>query len=176
VTAARQVAVIALAAVIAACGARPSPGAPMTTPDDATAAALPTPYAVELTLAPDAAAGRATLRLVSHGGSPLAIVLPERADQIEWFDPDARMLALPSLHVMWTAWRLGGGALTGDSRPSAAQRASRHATLSPGGSETASVDLGAALDGADGWCARAWLVGGAHPLPSNVVCWPARPR
>jgi len=25
-----------------------------------------------------------------------------------------------------------------------------------------------------GWCARAWLLGGAHPLPSNIVCWPAR--
>jgi hypothetical protein len=27
-----------------------------------------------------------------------------------------------------------------------------------------------------GWCARAWLVGGAHPVPSNIVCWPEPAR
>jgi hypothetical protein len=146
---------------------------------DADVAAPPTPYTVELSLAGDAsAAGRVTLRIVSHGGDPVPVVLPERPDQIEWFAPDARRLAEASLRVAWTAWRDGGGDLAGELHPSTAQRASRHTTLAPGVAEHAAVDLGAALGGADtlarGWCARAWLIGGAHPLPSNVVCWPAR--
>jgi hypothetical protein len=35
-------------------------------------------------------------------------------------------------------------------------------------------ERGGANNFARGWCARAWLIGGTHPLSSNIVCWPAR--
>ncbi len=92
------------------------------------------------------------------------------------------MLPLATPRVMWTAWRTDREELAGAPHPTTAQRASAHVTLSPGGVEQAEVDLGAALDAlygpgafAHGWCVRAWLVGGNHPLPSNIVCWPHSP-
>jgi hypothetical protein len=150
------------------------------THDDAVPRTL---HTVELSLAPDPAApGRVTLRVASRGRDPVTIVIPERADQIEWFDPDARRLAEPAPRVLWTAWRIDNAGLVDESRPSSAQAASKHVTLSAGDTRDAVVDVGAALDAlfgpgafARGWCARAWLVGGVHPLPSNIVCWAAKP-
>lgn len=143
-------------------------------------AAPRTLYTVELTLTADAAvAGRVTLRITSHGRDPATVVIPERPDQIEWFDPDARRLADAVPRVLWTAWRSDNAGLVDESRPSTAQAASKHVTLGPGDARDAVVDVRAALDAlfgpgafARGWCARAWVVGGGHPLPSNIVCWP----
>jgi hypothetical protein len=149
------------------------------THDDAAPRTL---YTVELTLTADAAvAGRVTLRITSRGRDPATVVIPDRPDQIEWFDPDARRLADAVPRVRWTAWRSDSAGLVDESRPSTAQTASKHVTLGPGDARDAVVDLSAALDAlfgpgafARGWCARAWLVGSGHPLPSNIVCWPVR--
>lgn len=137
-------------------------------------------YTIELSLTADpGVAGRATLRVVSRGRDPVTVVIPERPDQIAWFDPDANRLAEPVPRVLWTAWRIDNAGLADESRPSSAQAASKHVTLAPGDARDAVVDVGAALDAlfgpgafARGWCARAWLVGGVHPVPSNIVCWP----
>jgi hypothetical protein len=170
----RPAALVALALV--ACGPRP-PSPTMPTDDIAPAR---TPYALELTLTADpAAAGRARLRILSRGHEPVTVVVPERPDQILWFDPEKRSLPEPLPRVEWSAWRIDNGGLADESRPSTAQLPSRHATLGPGDHSDAVVELGAALDSlfgpgafARGWCARAWLVGGAQALASNIVCWP----
>jgi hypothetical protein len=177
VTAARAAlgAIIALVA-LAACGA-PPPHRPGTPTDDAPR----TPYTVELSLTADpASAGRATLRVASRGGEPVTVMIPERVDQIEWFDPDAKRFAEPVPRVLWTAWLIDNVGLVDESRPSTAQAASKRVTLASGDARDAVVDLAGALDAlfgpgafARGWCARAWLVGGAHPVPSNIACWPA---
>lgn len=166
---------LALALVACACGARPTPPHPAMTED-----APHTLYTLELTLTADPAApGRATLRVASHGKDPVTVVIPERRDQIAWFDPDAHRLAEPTPRILWTAWQIDNPGLVDESRPSSAQVASKRVTLGPGDTRSAVVELGAALDNllgpgafARGFCARAWLVGGAHPLPSNIVCWP----
>lgn len=119
-------------------------------------------------------------------GSPTAATRPSpslspgRSDQVDWFDPTTRPLVAPTPRIAWSAWRADTAGLALDSRASLAQRAGAPVTLLPGGAHEVTVDLGAALDGlygpgtlARGWCARAWLIGGAHPLPSNIVCWPA---
>jgi hypothetical protein len=172
VTASSRVARVALAGVMAACGhpAHEPPRDPMLA-----MTSLPTPYALELTLTADPArAGRAALRVRSHGGEPVTVVLPDRPDQLEWFDPDARRLADPVLRVAWSAWRRGGAGLFEGSRPTAAQQGTRRVTLAPGDAHDAVIDLAGALGGgAAGWCARAWLINGGHPLASNVICWPA---
>jgi hypothetical protein len=142
---------------------------------------LPTLYAVELTITADAAAfGRVRLHVALHGKQPVTVALPERPDQIEWFDPDAKALLSPVLRVAWSAWRIDRSGLALDSRASTALRASNVVTLAPGAPHDLVVDLGVALAGLDdarsfagGWCARAWLVGAPHPLPSNIVCWTA---
>jgi hypothetical protein len=142
--------------------------------------APPKTFAVELTLTTDdQTPGQVRLRIALHGKEPVDIAIPARPDQIEWFDPDAKTLLAPTPHVMWSAWRMDNDGLALDSRPSTAQRASKYVTLYPGNAQEVTVDLGAALDGlygagtlAQGWCARAWLVGGVHPVSSNVICWP----
>jgi hypothetical protein len=151
----------------------------MTSDDDLTQPAL---HAVELTITADAAAfGRVSLRVALHGKQSVAIAIPERPDQIEWFDPEARTLRSPVPRVVWSAWRIDRSGLALDSRASTAQRAEHVVTLSPRAPHELAVDLGAALAGLDGapafaggWCARAWLAGAVHPLPSNIVCWPVR--
>jgi hypothetical protein len=143
--------------------------------------APPAVFAIELALSPEpAASGRVRLRLTHRGNAPVTLAVPERSDQVEWFDPTTRPLVAPTPRVAWSAWRADTAGLALDSRASLAQRAAAPVTLLPGGAHEVAVDLGAALDGlygpgalARGWCARAWLIGGAHPLPSNIVCWPA---
>ena len=62
--------------------------------DDSTApAAL---FAVDLTLAADATAGRARLRIVFRGKAPMTLAVPDRVDQVEWFDPETRTLRAPT--------------------------------------------------------------------------------
>jgi hypothetical protein len=139
-------------------------------------------FAIDLALAADAATwGRASLRIAFHGRSPVTIAIPDHARQVEWFDPESKPLRAAAPYVAWSAWRIDNARLALDSRTSTAQRASRYVTLRAGDVQEAAVDIAAALDGlrgagtfTRGWCARAWLVGGAHPLPSNIVCWPAR--
>jgi len=145
--------------------------------------APPPVFAVELAIAADATiAGRVTLRVGYHGHAPVTVALPDRPEQIEWFDPDTTTLRSPIPAVVWSAWRIDNAGLVLDSRASTARRASKYVTLRAGEVHEVEVDVGAALDGlrgagtlARGWCARAWLVGGSHPLPSNIVCWPAVP-
>ncbi|HEX7837986.1 MAG TPA: hypothetical protein VF469_11015 [Kofleriaceae bacterium] len=105
----------------------------------------------------------------------------QHPDQVEWFDPESKPLRAAAPYVAWSAWRIDNAGLALDSRTAAAQRASRQVTLHAGDTTEAVVDLGAALDGlrgagtfSRGWCAQAWLIGGTQPLPSNIVCWPAR--
>lgn len=163
-----------IALVTAACGGAAS--SPQPHPTAMVDPAEPrTPYAVELTLrAEPASPGRVRLRIAAHGGDAVTILAPERPDQVELIDPDARRLAEPTLRVAFAAWRRDRAGLADDSRPSTAQRATRLVTLAPGDAHDALVELAGALDGdARGWCARAWLVGAAHPVPSNVICWPA---
>lgn len=64
-------------------------------------------------------------------------------------------------------------------RPRAAvvQRQAAALTVRPWEVQSASVELAAALVALDptlaaGWCARAWLIGGAVAIASNVVCSP----
>jgi len=178
----------ALAVTLAACGAGacpptttcpppPTQGQTMLEHDDSTApAAL---FAVDLTLAADATAGRARLRIVFRGKAPMTLAVPDRVDQVEWFDPETRTLRAPTPYLVWSAWRIDNAGLVLDSRTSTSQRASRYVTLRAGEAHELAVDIAAALDGlrgpgtfARGWCARAWLIGGTHPLPSNIVCWP----
>jgi len=108
-----------------------------------------------------AVAGRVTLRITSRGRDPATVVIPERPDQIEWFDPDARRLTDAVPRVLRTAWRSDSAGLVDESRPSTAQAASKHVTLGPGDAHDAVVDVSAALDAmfgpgafARGWCAR----------------------
>lgn len=190
-TLARRAAAAARGAValLAACAGTPAhPPAPAPAcapqPQDATmlahddSIAPPAVFAIELALSPEpAASGRVRLRLTHRGNAPVTLAVPARSDQVEWFDPTTRPLVAPTPRV---AWRAGTAALALDSRASLAQRAASPVTLLPGGAHEVAVDLGAALDGlygpgalARGWCARAWLIGGVHPLPSNIVCWPA---
>lgn len=139
----------------------------------------PTPHTVELTLVADAAiVGRVVLRVAQRGHEPVTVVLPDRADQIEWFDPDARGLLDPTLRVAWTAWRLDNGAGIDRARRSVAPTVTKRVTLGPDDVRQTQLDLAPALDGlllpdgaTLGWCARAWLIGGEHPVPSNIVCW-----
>jgi hypothetical protein len=142
--------------------------------------APPAVFAIELAITPDAAApGRLRLRLGYRGKAPVELAVPERPDQVEWFDPGTRTLLAPVPRVVWSAWRSDSAGLALDSRASLAQRAAGHLTLHAGETHEVAVDVGAAIDGlygagtlARGWCARAWLIGGVHPLPSNIVCWP----
>ena len=98
--AARLVAPMLLAALVAgvvSCGARPAPPSPkpgVTMQASDEDPAPPTPHTVELTLVADAAVtGRVVLRVVQRGHEPVTMVLPDRADQVEWFEPDARGLS-----------------------------------------------------------------------------------
>jgi hypothetical protein len=91
-------------------------------------------------------------------------------------------LADPFLRVMWTAWRTDDGNAMHVGHQ-AALVFTRHVTLGPDDVTRATLDLKPALDGVllrDGeqttWCTRAWIVGGVHPLPSNIVCWPDSSR
>jgi hypothetical protein len=142
------------------------------------AAPPPTPQTLELTLAAGDTEGRVTLRITQRGHTPLTVVVPDRPDQVEWFSPDSARLTDPFLRVMWTAWRTDDGN-TMHSGHQAALAFTRHVTLGPDDATRATLDLKPALAGVllrDGertaWCARAWIVGGVHPLPSNIVCWP----
>lgn len=145
--------------------------------------APPTPHTVELTLVADAAVtGRVVLRVAQRGHEPVTVVLPDRADQVEWFEPDARGLVDPTLRVKWTAWRIDNGAGIDRSRRMA-PTVTKRVTLEQDDVRQTQLDLAPAIDGlllpegvALGWCARAWLVGGAHPVPSNIVCWPEPAR
>jgi hypothetical protein len=131
-------------------------------------------FAIELTIAADAAApGRVSLRVELHGKEPIEIVIPDRPDQVLLIDPDAVMLAEETPSIRWSAWFADNDGLVLGDRPVAAQEPSRHVTLVPGQAQETTVDLAPELDdvGTRHYCARAWLVGGAHPLPSNVVCW-----
>lgn len=144
----------------------------------------PAVFAIELAITADpATVGRVRLGITFRGKAPVTIAIPDRPDQIEWFDPDMKTLRAPIPYVAWSAWRIDNAGLVLDSRASTAQRASRYVTLHAGETHEAAVDLGAAIDGlrgpgsfARGWCARAWLIGGTHPLPSNIVCWPGDDR
>lgn len=171
-----------LVIAVLVCGCGPAPavvppraGTTMQASDDASA---PTPQTVELTVIADAGVvGRVVLRVAQRGRDPVTVVLPDRADQIEWFDPDARGLVDPTLRVAWTAWRLDNGAGVDRGR-SIAPTLTRRVTLGPDDVRQTQLDLAPAIaglllpDGATlGWCARAWLVGGAHPVASNIVCW-----
>jgi hypothetical protein len=155
-------------------------GQTMLVHDDSSAP--PAVFAIDLQIAADAAtAGRVSLRIAFHGKTPVMIAMPEHPDQVEWFDPESRPLRASAPYVVWSVWRIGNAGLALDSRTAAAQRASRYVTLHAGNVQEVAVDVGAALDGifgagsfARGWCARAWLIGGTHPLSSNIVCWPAR--
>ena len=146
------------------------------------AGAPPAVFAIDLAIAADAATwGRVSLRVASHGKAPVTVAIPAHPAQVEWFDPESRPKRAAAPYMVWSAWRIDNAGLALDSRTAAAQRASRYVTLHAGDVQEAVVDLGAALDGlvgagsfARGWCARAWLIGGTHPLPSNIVCWPAR--
>jgi hypothetical protein len=175
---------LAAAVALAASACHPSPGAappppgdPMLNSDESMP--LPRTFAVELTIAADAEApGRVHLRVAFHGKQPVQIAIPDRPDQIEWFDPEAKPLLGGTPHIVWTAWRSDNDGIAMGSRPAATDRASRHVTLTPGAAPDVSVDVGAAIDGLfgagtfrRGWCARAWLAGVAHPVSSNVVCW-----
>ena len=143
--------------------------------------ASPAVFAIELAITTDPAApGRLRLRIGSRGKAAVELVVPERLDQVEWFDPGTTTLLAPVPRVVWSAWRSDSAGLALDSRTSRAQRASAQLTLHAGEAHEVAVDVGAALDGlygagtlARGWCSRAWLIGGVHPLPSNIVCWPA---
>lgn len=149
----------------------------MVASDDATPPA--TPHTLELTIAADAEVeGRVTLRVAQRGHAPVTVVVPDRADQVEWFAPDSARLVDPFLRVMWTAWRVDDGSTVHVGR-SAPLRFTRHVTLGPDEIAKTTLELRPALDGLllrdgeqAGWCARAWIVGGVHPLPSNIVCWP----
>lgn len=142
--------------------------------------APPAVFAVDLALGADAAtAGRVRLRIAFRGTTPVTLAIPDRPDQVEWFDPDMKTLRAPTPYLVWSAWRIDNAGLALDSRTSTAQRASKYVTLRAGETHEVAVDIAAALDGlrgqgtfARGWCARAWLIGGTHPLPSNIVCWP----
>jgi hypothetical protein len=173
-----------LALVTAACGGRAPNSPPSSTmhPSD-DLAVPPTPYTLELTVtADDAAIGRVVLAVKHRGHDPVTLVLPEQPEEVEWFEPDARQLADPTLRVMWTAWRLDNGSVVDEGRHGTLPRHMRRVTLGPGEAAKASFDLGPSVDvlllprgPRPAWCARAWLVGGTHPLPSNVVCWPESP-
>jgi hypothetical protein len=184
---ARSLALVTL--VLAACGARPCPppapcppppmqGQTMLVHDDSSAA--PAVFAIDLAIAGDAATqGRVILRIVSRGKAPVTIAVPDHPAQVEWFDPEMKTLRAPTPYVAWSAWRIDNAGLALDSRTSTAQRASRYVTLRADEPHEVAVDIGAALDGlrgpgtfARGWCTRAWLIGGTHPLPSNILCWP----
>jgi hypothetical protein len=177
VTRAPAAVLAALATFVAfACTPRPKVAEEPMTSSERT----PRVFPVELELARDEAVdGRVTLRVAYRGSDPLAIVVPDRPDQIEWFDPESKTLERPTPIVVWSAWRSSDGALALDSRLSSDRRASRTLELAPGfDGPTIPVDIGPAVDGllgagtfSRGWCVRAWLVGGAHPLPSNIICW-----
>jgi hypothetical protein len=139
----------------------------------------PALHLIELALAPDAAPGLVKLRVVSHGHHAVTIAIPARADQIEWFDPRAPMKVPAPPRVVFTAWRADNDGIAEGSRASAGLESSKIVALQRGATHEAVVDIRRALDAlfgpdtfARGWCLRAWLIGGQHPLPSNVVCWP----
>jgi len=143
--------------------------------------AAPALFAVDLVITADATnAGRVSLRVAFHGRTPVTIAIPDRPDQIEWFDPETKTLRAAAPYVVWSAWRIDNAGFALDSRTGTAQRASRYVTLRAGETHEVAVEIGGALDGlrgpdtfARGWCVRAWLIGGTHPLSSNIACWPA---
>jgi hypothetical protein len=174
----------ALAAVLAACGKPCPPPSTPAIPDDMhlrdDASPPPALHMIELTLATDAAIdGHVHLRVVSHGNRAVKIALPARADQVEWFDPRVKMKAPAPPRVVWTAWRADNDGIAEGSRASAGLESSKIVVLERGAVHDVVADIRDALDGmlgpdtfARGWCVRAWLIGGEHPVPSNVVCWP----
>ena len=121
--------------------------------------------------------GRINLTVSFHGRGEVEVELPKRPDQIEWFDPMEKRLEIAMPRVMWTVWNPHTGALVYAPHPSAL-RASDSVTLREEDSRSATADLGVALAAErfrGTWCTRAWLVGGALAVPSNIVCLPAEP-
>lgn len=175
-----------VAALLTACGATTGPP-PSTSArsddmhlrDDATPP--PALHMIELTLADVVVEGQIRLRVVSYGNRAVKIAIPARADQVEWFDPRAPMKVPAPPRVVWTAWRADNDGIAEGSRASAGLESSRIVALERGVVHEVVVDVRGALDGmlgpdtfARGWCVRAWLIGGEHPVPSNVVCGSTR--
>lgn len=171
----------AISVLLAACGGKPCPSSTMPASHDADnlhrrpdAEPLPALHAIDLSLAIDpAVAGQVSLRITSFGHEQVQIAIPARADQIELVDPRVALLPPSSPRVVWTAWRADNDALAGGSR--AADALDKRVELKRGIAVELVVDLGRALGPeqfAHGGCARAWLIGGVTPVPSNVVCWP----
>jgi hypothetical protein len=140
---------------------------------------------LSLVIALDAAhPGRVGVRVVWYGAPPLTVALPAALDQLEWYEPGRAVDASIAPYLAWSAWRPDTGVrMARPSRPAASRWPSRHVLLAAGAAHDAEVDLGPAFAQADGddrrsddaprgWCARAWILGGAAPVPSNVVCWP----
>ncbi len=154
----------------------PATEAPVLHLDDAAALPLLHQVAVAIAFDPEAPE-RVSLAVAFHGIGEVSLALPAQPDQLEWFDPRAKALQATSPRIVWSAWHRGSGALVTDGRPSTSQRAANVVTVRPGEVQSASVDLAAALVAlaptlAAGWCARAWLIGGAVAIASNVVCSP----
>lgn len=130
-------------------------------------------HALELTIAGDSV-GRVHVRIeVRARKTAVEISVPVNADHVEWFDPDRKRLKATIPELMWSVWRADTGDFMHEGRP--ASTLIKHVTVTQTVHYEATFDLAKVL-GSDrvrhGWCARAWVVSGSHPVPSNIICWP----